>query len=392
MSLPGLRSTADFAADERPKNWREGIMLNKIRFGTPLFSLTGAMASKSTDDPEFYWWEEQQEAYTFQLNGAIADGVATTFTIDAGGTKLKAGDMLSTPDYSEVVIVTSITSDTVIEVARAQAGTAGAAIADDSVLIYIGSAYREGAPAPQGTAFNPVKKGNLTQIFREPVEWTRTAMKTRLRSATKGTVAEDKRRALHKHSLGIERALWLGKQFETTEAGQPKRWTGGILERIAAANAIAHNAALDLQTLEGWTENFFAYGSSEKLAFGSVGTLIKIAQVIRKNSEYQWGPSEDEYGLKVRRLHTPAGTLAFTEMPLFGLNGGFLTNDLVIMDTANLKWRYLEGSDTQYMADREARGTDGKKAEWLTEGGLEIHHADTTFHWIKGITGAAVDA
>ena len=26
MALPGMKSTADFTADERPRNWREGIL------------------------------------------------------------------------------------------------------------------------------------------------------------------------------------------------------------------------------------------------------------------------------------------------------------------------------------------------------------------------------
>lgn len=390
MSLPGLRGTNDFATDQRPNNWREAILINKVRFGAPLFALTAAMKSEATNDPTFYWWEEQQPIYHFTVNGALLAG-DTTFVVDSGATKLKAGDLLSVGVAGEAVVVTSVTNDTTFEVTRAQAGTAAAGIADNADLVFVGSAYREGAPAPEGTSYNPTKKSNITQIFREPVEWTRTAMHTRLRTGKESIEAADKRRALHKHSLGIERALWLGREFETTEAGQPKRYTGGILERIAAGNTVAATGAgVDMEELEGWTENFFAYGSQEKLAFASVGTLITIAQIIRKNSEYQWGPSEDEYGLRVRRLHTPAGTLALTEMPLFG--PGFFQNDLVVMDTANLKWRYLDGADTKYLSDREARGTDGKKAEWLTEGGLEIHHADTTFHRITGITAAAVDA
>lgn len=390
MSLPGMRDTSDFAADERPKNWREGILMNKIRFGTPLFSLTAAMRSKSTDDPEFNWWEEEQRSYSLKVNGAL-NASATSLVVDKGASELKPGDMLYTASLSEALQVMSITSDTALTVIRGQANSTAAAIADNSVLVYGGSAYREGAPSPNGTAFNPVKKTNLTQIFREPVEWTRTAMHTRLRSATKGTEAEDKRRALHKHSLGIERALWVGKQFETTEASQPKRFTGGVLERIPAANVVAAGATTNLTQLENWTENFFKFGSHEKLAFCSVKTLITIAQIVRKNSEYQWGPSEEMYNLKLRKLHTPAGTICLTEMPLFGLEGGFLANDMVVMDTMNLCWRYLTGADTKYLPDREARGTDGKKAEWLTEGGLEIHHANT-FHRITGITAAAKDA
>jgi len=89
-------------------------------------------------------------------------------------------------------------------------------------------------------------------------------------------------------------------------------------------------------------------------------------------------------------LHTPAGTLALTEHPLFGQGGQFLASDLVIMDTADLKYRHLTGADTTLLKNREENGTDGAAEEYLTECGLEIHHKEN-FHRLNGILAAAAD-
>jgi hypothetical protein len=306
---------------------------------------------------------------------------------------LKPGDSLRNDRTGEVIRIVTVTSDTVFTCTRAlgpggtAAGTA-AAMNDLDKLLYIGSAYREGAPRSIGVSFNPTKRSNVTQIFRDPVEWTRTASKTRLR--TGDAMRHDRRRALHKHSLGIERAFWLGTRYETLEAAQPLRTTDGVLNRIPAGNtATVTGGVLDMDELESYLATMFAYGSSEKLAFGSLATMVKLNALVRKNSSYQWGPNEKEYGMDVKRLFTAAGTLVLTEHPLFGPAGQFLQNDLVLMDTANLKYRYI--TDTTLLKDRGDRGTDGDVEEYLTEAGLQIAHPDT-FFWLRGITSVAKDA
>lgn len=393
MALPGMKSTADFATDERPKNYREGILRLEPRNGAPLFALTAAMKSEATDDPEFYWWDESLRTHSYKVSGNVTDS-ATTIPLASGGTELKAGDMLRVSSSGEAIRVVSVVSDTSITVTRAMgaggtaAGTAAAiTFATDPKLLYIGSAYREGAGRAQGVSWNPVKRSNITQIFRDPVEWTRTAMKTRLR--TGNAEREDKRRALNKHAMGIERAFWLGTKYETLESGQPLRFTGGVLNFIPAANTkTVTSGGVDMDELMAYFPEMFAYGSGEKLAFGSIKTMMVLNEIVRKNTSYQWGPNEKEYGMNVKRLYTPAGTLVLTEHPLFGQAGDFLAEDLVVMDTQNLKYRYI--TDTVYLPDREDKGVDGKAAEYLTEAGLEVHHPDT-FYWLKGFKVAIKD-
>lgn len=392
MALPGMRSTADFAADQRPKNWREGILLLEPRNKAPLFALTAAMGSQSTDDPEFYWWEEAVDMHLL-TTGAAALVSDTTIQLTANGTRLKTGDALKNVRTGEAVRVVSVTDDTHITVTRAfgpgstAAGTA-AAMNNGDTLQYIGSAYREGASRPGGVSWNPSKFYNVTQIFRDSIEQTRTASKTRTRTGDE--LKNDRRRALNKHSIGIERALIFGTQYETTENGQPIRFTDGILNRIDSGNVqTVSGGDLTLAELEDYMVDIFAYGSNEKLCFCGLGTMMKLNQLVRKNTMYQWGPSETEFKLSVKRFFTPAGALVLTEHPLFSQAGAALAEDLLIIDTMNLKYRYV--TDTVLLKDRQNPGDDGIAEEYLTECGLEIQHPKTHF-WLKGISTVSADA
>lgn len=392
MVLPGLRSTDDMGTDGRPLNWREGLLLLSPRNNAPLYALTAAMSSAPTDDPQFNWWEETVDMLTRTVNGETTGTTEQTVVVDSGWNRHKPGDLFLVQDTDEVIQIESITSDTSAEVERGAANSTEATIPDGAVLIFMGSAYAEGAAKATGTSYNPTKKYNYTQIFREPVEWTRTALKTRLRY-TKDIKKEDKRRAMHKHSVGLERAFWLGRKYETTASnGQPLRYTGGLIEAIPSANKVTVSGGgglLDMDELMSYFTSMFAYGNSEKMGFCSLFVLQVLGEVVRKNSNYEWGPREKEYGMDVRRLYTPAGTLVLKEHPLFGQSGGFLYDSIVAVDTDKLKYRYI--TDTTLLPNREPRGTDGEAEEYLAECGLEFHNTEC-FYQISGITGAKADS
>ena len=146
----------------------------------------------------------------------------------------------------------------------------------------------------------------------------------------------------------------------------PDKGTGGSFTQTGGTSTgmtggTFSTGGTDLDEFESFFPRIFAYGSSEKLAFTSLANLGKIATIIRKNSQYQWGPNEKEYGMEVKRLHTPAGTLVLTEHPLFGQAGGFLAEDIVVVETSKLVYRYI--TDTVNLKDREDKGTDGKAEE-----------------------------
>jgi hypothetical protein len=53
MPFLGMRGTGDWVTDERPKNFREGILYLWPNGQAPLTAMLGRLKSEKVDDPEF---------------------------------------------------------------------------------------------------------------------------------------------------------------------------------------------------------------------------------------------------------------------------------------------------------------------------------------------------
>jgi hypothetical protein len=402
MAITGLRHTNNFVADQRPKNWREKILLlyPNSTAKNPLTALTALMKSEPTNDPEYNWWEKSFPSQRVPLSTSI-DASQTTIAVTAGAAQYKAGHILLVEQTNELLYVAADpTGDTLLTVMRGFAATTPASVTVGGAGVnphirVVGSAYEEGSDAPTGINYDPTKKYNFTQIFRNTLEMTRTAQKTRLRTGDQ--VKEAKRECLELHTIEMEKAFIWGRRHETTFKGKPLRTTGGIVSFIPSGNVIPAGSTTDLETLEGWLERIFAFGASEKIAFTGNRALTVLGQIVRKNSQINITPGLKEYGMSVSRLFCPFGELVIFTHTLFnqlpgGVTGSTAYNgwnsNMLIVDQSNLKYRYID--DTKYEKKLENNDVDGMKSGYLTECGLEIHHPDTHF-LITGITAAAID-
>ncbi|NJM09441.1 MAG: DUF5309 domain-containing protein [Bdellovibrionaceae bacterium] len=288
MAIQGLRDTENFVANQRPTNYREGIMLLEPNGSTPLYALTSMMKSQDTDDPRFAWWEKELEARRVAL-GADIDTSQTSFTLVGGALGYKDGDLLRAEHTGEVLLVNGDpTVDTTIVVIRGYGGTTAVAITYAGAgvnpnLMKIGSAYEEGSNAPTGVNFDPEEKYNYTQIFRSTLEMTATAMQTRLRTGDQ--VKEAKRETFQYHKLDIEDTLWWGVRFQGVRNGKPIRMTQGVINSIPAGNLQAAGSTTTMLQLEEYLRRAFQFGSSEKMAFCGDTAALVLQQIIRRNSD-----------------------------------------------------------------------------------------------------------
>lgn len=413
MSIIGLRSTADFLVDgQRPKNWREGILKLYPNGKAPLTALTSLMASRTTDDPEFNWYERELTDRRFPLGAAI-NAVQDTFTFtNRDVQELHVGNILLSEQTSEMVrVAADPTNATQLVVERGFAGTTAAAITYNANAVnpnwlVVGSAFEEGSMPPAGVQLDPSKVYNLTQIFRQTLEFTRTATKTRLRTGDQ--VKQAKEDALEMLSMDMERAFLFSNRWEGTKNGKPIRTMRGIIPTItqgAPQNIITAGNTTDMQTLEGWLEQVFRVGSTEKVCFCGNTFALVIQQIIRKNSMFQVMSGIKEYGMNVMRITTPFGDLVLKTHPLFNNNpGGYtgggtsasqfytgMTSWGLVLDLKEMKYVYLEGSDVQYQKELQANGLDGEKSGYLGECSMELHFPKSHM-LIKGLKKAAVDA
>ncbi len=406
MAIQGLRTTSNFATNQRPENWREGILMLYPNGKAPLLALTSQMKSRSVDDFTFNWWDKTLDARRLTLGASITAVAGTqNFTVTSGAKAFKAGDVFYVEESGEQVVVASDPgSDTIIQVTRGWASTTVAAVTYNGAgvnpnLLYIGSAFEQGSLAPTGIGFDPTQRYNYTQIFRDTLEVTRTAIKTRLRTGDQ--VKEAKRECLEYHGIGIERALWLGKLSSTTRNGKPLSTMNGLVNIIDSGNiktvTTDYAGGLTMTGLEEYMYNMFLYGSSEKMAFSGNRAMLTIQQVLRKNASWQFVSGIKEYGMNVNRLVSPFGELVIKTHPLFnqvqgGTTGGSayygMESWMFVLDAAQLQYVYLKDSDTKYEPKLEANGMDGMKSGYLTECSIEVHHPKSHY-LLKNMVAAA---
>lgn len=402
MAFQGMRDTMNFAANERPENWRQMIAFLYPNGKTPLTALTGAMKESSTDDPVFHWWEKALDDRRLALGqnlAASAAGTVEVWTLAAGSNAITfvANDILLVEETDEQVRVYSDpTSNTAITVVRGANGTtpavvtyAGAGVNPN--VLAIGSAFEEGSLAPTGANYDPNERYNYTQIFRRTSEITGTAAKTKLRTVQ--AVKDQRRELLEYFGVDMERAFWLGIRSTGTLNGKPRRTTAGVYNQMSAGNIYPFaNGAVDMDTIETRMEIIFREGSNEKVAFCGNKALSAINTAVRKNSAYQWTTGEKEYGMNVTRLVCPHGTIVFKTHPLFTQVSGGTTAGVpyyamntwaFILDMAEIEYRYMKERDVQYEGDLQAVGQDGLKFGYKGECGVELHHPTTHHLWTQ---------
>ncbi len=407
-AVAGLRGTGDWGTDERPKNFRELIMFRNPNGSAPIFAMTSRIAEESVDDPEFHWWDEPNDLIRLQVNGAL-NTTQTALVVDSPdpdaaspgllyglATHLKPGDLLiyeppageAQAFSQEIVMVTAVASGTALTIARGQAGSTAAAIADNSFLTKIGSAYAEGTGAPNAVSRNPIKYSNLCQIFKTAYEVTKTADATRAR--TGNARQNDKKRKIFDHARDIELSILFGQKFETTGSnGKPLRFMGGLRDFIPVTNTTIFGANVTLsQYLDAIAPafNFDTPAGDERVLFCGNGYANTLNLLANAGGNIQFGETIKVYGMELRELVLPQGRLLIRRHPLLNRHPVF-TNSAFGVDFASLKYRFLR--DTVAEDDIQANDADTHKGQWLSEISIEVQRGGLTQFYHGNFTSVA---
>lgn len=406
----GMRGTGDWVTDERPKNWRETILRLYPNGDAPLTAILAKMKSERTDDPQYHWWDKGLPTQGGAATNVYTDVLSTAYT--TGGA---VGDVLYVKAAAAVIqefrvghqvllrnssnyaddcnakvmarVVNGANSYITVKLLEADPTTTG--IADCDTVLVIGNINAEGAPMPDAVAYNPTKHYNYTQIFRTPLEITRTARRTKLRTAD--AYKEAKRECLELHSIEMEKAFIWGIRTEFIgDNDKPERTTGGIIEWINDNSGIVSDYTTDSSSgvdgmtwesggedwLDYYLEQIFRYGSDERLAFVGSGVILQLNKLIKLYGNYQLEPKTTSYGIRVMEWVTPFGIVNMKRHPLFSYEATN-RNTMLVIEPSDLNYRYID--DTTFYDDPEKKNTgytriDGTKEEYLTECGLELHH------------------
>ena len=399
----GLRGTGNFDSDERPKNWREAILLLFPNGEAPLTALLSYLKNEGTNDPQFHWWQKALPTQRFQVNGTIALG-ATTLVVDSGAKDTVQGTLLLVEATGEILKVASTpASDISLEIDRSWGSIAAAQITDDYMITVIGNVNEEGAEPPTARAYSPTKKTNYTQIYRTSLYLTRTARRTTLRWDNQGPFREARREALSLHSIEMEKSSIYGEAVETTgPRGLPMRSTAGILGflvtncpaatasggggPVGTNSAWAINGTLAEDVLDARLEELFRYGSNERLVLAGSTWIGALNTLGKRNGTIQMSPASKTYGMKIVEYITPFGTLMIKNHPLFSQHPVWRQNALFV-DTKNVICRPLD--DTKYVTNRQTNGEDARMDEYMTEIGYEWHYEET-HALMTGVSGGLI--
>lgn len=389
--IQGLRGTGQFSVDFRPKNYRELYTLLEPNGNAPLNALLSMTNSESTNDPEYKnFRDELPDRVLVQSGGAT--NVAGTINVTANDNNKFAvnGAVLVNQRTGEVFQCSADTTGTALTVTRGIGNSAtGIAMNDGDLLYIVGYAASEGADTPTPISFDATVASNFTQIFRTAFSVTGTLNHTYLRTGNKLQEAMEK--ALKLHMSDIERAFIFGKKEELNgSTAQPRRFTAGlvnvittnVIDAAAGVDGGAANVMSEALFDEKLITNIFAYGSKEKIAF--VGP--KVASLLQQIGKNRWTPEtvEGTYGVSLTRYKTFAGDLLVHLHPQFRHLTG-MTSSMIVVDFPYLRYRYLDGRDTQLLQNRQGNGEDATKHEYLTECGLELLQ-EKVHAYIKGWT------
>lgn len=408
----GMRATNDFTVEgQRPKNWRETILKLYPNGKAPLTALLGLMKSEKTDDPEFNWFTKTLPDQAGTVTGIFSDaGLAAAVNgvknkgdvvylklveadvkkFMASHTVLLRGDGVATDTVGIVEEIKQAGASSYLKVKLLENSGGTLSAATVKRVLIIGSANPEGALIGQAIAYDPTKIRNYTQIFRNALEITRTAEKTRLRTGPAYTQA--KKDTLELHSIEMEKAFIFGVPSENLgDNKKPLRTTGGLIWAIknyggTTANFTGDWAADGQDWLDELLMKIFRFGETDKLAFVGDSALLAINQLARKYGTWNYTTSTKAFGIQVVDLITPFGQLTMKTHPLFSHEPSN-QKSMLIFEPKNLRYRYI--TDTTFNADDGKHGHnsyDGKKEEYLTEAGLEFHHPQS-WGWLNNIGG-----
>lgn len=420
MAFMGMRGTGDWVTDQRPKSWREMMLLLFPEGDMPLNAMLSKLPSEKVTDPEFYWWTKNLAEQGGPVTGIFTNASLTTAYTSGGVSgqnlfirmadatasefvKSKVVDLrdLSHPDmtvaaYVQAVVRNGASSYLAVTLLENDDNGSATDLSDCDWVRIIGSANAEGAPMPDSVAYDPVKMMNKCEIFRNSLEITRTAMETRLR--TGDAYQESKRETLQYHGIEMERAMWWGVQSERIgENGKIIRTMDGIktiIRQQAPGNYgdFTIDPAFNNDTweasgeawLDGKLEQLARWNTGEWMAFAGSGALKGINDLAKSAGQLNLQPESVSYGLKVRNWVTPFNTLRVMLHPLFSFDP-IDRYTLAIVSMRDLKYRYI--TDTTFYNDDLHHGRhrlDGKSEEWLTECSLELHHP-LRFMYLTGV-------
>jgi len=322
-----------------------------------------AMKKKETTDPEFKWFEDEYGKRKLTGSGTL-DPDGGDLTITGESQYCQVGDVILVAAQKWVFEITVIGDANTVTVGAEKGGATGTAASATGDVWIIGNANEEGSGLREIKSTTISQPFNYCQIFKTPIGITETAKNTKGWTKENDFDYQRKKKAVE-HMIDIERAFLFGKRNEDTSGTHPKRFTDGILNRIATYAT----ANVDTEAeFESWLENAFAHGNVEKYLFTAAAVISMVNSWAK--GKLQIVDKAKSYGLQIIDYISPHGIVHMIKHPL--LTGTTYGNYGVMLDMETLTYRYLSNRDTKLKTNVQDPGEDSQVDQYLTECGLQM--------------------
>lgn len=408
--------------------------------GAPLTALLAWSKIQPINDTTHTWYEKIWQSARAAARGTnpVTTTAPTTGDADAGTaiaagnfttasvlyikvntvSRLAVNDIIRIPAWDVLLRITAVTPGVAVDVEKGyitavplRAFTLASGftvVAAGDVLDVVGSAFAEGsgAGAARGMSY-PCSIMNTTQIFKEPYEFTGSALKMDLKFDSTGPYAERAQDACRDHMCKIEKSLIFGQRSSVTDPqGKEIRTMSGVLEFLklwdAGATGLTINGStyapydfkdatvsetdadkryivnstgkISIDRLERWLCNINLMRNAkttDRLCLCGSGVNLTMSKVMRDQGSYQWEQGQDWMGVKCNRLITAMGDVIFMTHPLFNENPLY-RNSALFLDIWSLNFRPLQDRDTKIVKNIQANDEDVRRDQWITEGTLEF--------------------
>lgn len=370
----------------------------------PLFGMTSMLQEETAVQVEHGFFTKTMIFPSMNLDAAVADGAANTFTV-ASTTNLLPGMLMRAQSTGEIVIINQILSTTQVLVGRG-IGTTAAAIADNVNFYQVGNAFEESSIRPNALQINPVRITNLTQIFRNTWALSGSAQATQV-IAGESLIAENRMDCAAFHAADIEKALFFGAKSQGTRNGQPFRTMDGLLSIVgnlsfyppsfAAVNVYTAAATTNYTQLEAMLDPVFNQvtdpkaGNQRVLFVGSEARKV-LNNIGRLNGTYNISDGQNSYGLQFSSFKIARGQFNMVEHPLFNSNADW-SKQAVAVDLSTFRLAYLGGRKTkreEFNQNGQAvdNGIDAVGGSLTTELTCVVKNPPANA-WIRDLTAAA---
>lgn len=350
----GVFNTSLLTTDLAKKSFSSMITRLMPNGQAPLFGITSMLKEETAYQYEHGYFSKTMVFPSVTLNGAIADGATTAFTV-TDSSNIVPGMVLRADTTGENVLVTAVPSGVALTVRRGFGTIAGGAIASGVKLWMVGNAYEEASLRPQSLLIMPVRVTNYTQIFRNT--WVVSGTNAATSVIAGGTPdAESRQDCAMFHAVDIEKALFYGQKYQGTYNSQPIHAMDGLINTItvsAAGNIATLGATTNWTQLEAALDPVFSQVTDPKnpsmraLFVGGIARRV-IHAICRLNSTYYIEGQATEWGLQFDTIKTPRGKFNLIEHPLLNAYGATTTwaKMAIAVDLSSFGLAYMQGRKT----------------------------------------------